>query len=333
MTITDKDAFEAMLEHHAHLEDQVARRVATVRAAVDHKAPHEAALAELVAYVASDVLPHAIAEEQTIYKAAAATRELAPAISKMVGEHRELASLLEALAKSETGSEAAKTAGRIGSLFSSHVAEENEIVLPALRADENTHLGGLLSEMHRLTEEPEPQQPEQPQPLVGKAGDNDRAELEETLVGLLLEAAKVIAGGQDADQACRLVAHGWAALRTPRPDLAVKVTAALHGLVRSVTSEPVELTDGPPVTAHHDHGGGEVLDVRSLAPAKRHHDIFARYDLLEEEGAFVLVNDHDPRPLYYQFEAEHAGDFSWDYLESGPRVWRVRIGRPAGAPK
>jgi uncharacterized protein (DUF2249 family) len=41
----------------------------------------------------------------------------------------------------------------------------------------------------------------------------------------------------------------------------------------------------------------------------------------------VLVNDHDPKPLRYQLEAEHAGRFTWDYLKAGPDVWRVRIGR------
>jgi len=43
----------------------------------------------------------------------------------------------------------------------------------------------------------------------------------------------------------------------------------------------------------------------------------------------VLVNDHDPKPLYYQLAAEHPDRFSWDYLEAGPEAWRVRIGRPA----
>lgn len=43
----------------------------------------------------------------------------------------------------------------------------------------------------------------------------------------------------------------------------------------------------------------------------------------------MLVNDHDPKPLYYQFAAEHTGAFSWEYLEEGPRTWRVRIGRTA----
>jgi uncharacterized protein (DUF2249 family) len=43
----------------------------------------------------------------------------------------------------------------------------------------------------------------------------------------------------------------------------------------------------------------------------------------------VLVNDHDPKPLYYQFQAELGEPFQWEYLESGPEVWKVRIGRSA----
>ncbi len=72
-----------------------------------------------------------------------------------------------------------------------------------------------------------------------------------------------------------------------------------------------------------------TLDVRSEPPARRHTLIFENYAALAPGSAFELVNDHDPKPLYYQFEAEHTGQFSWDYLEQGPEVWRVRIGRPA----
>jgi uncharacterized protein (DUF2249 family) len=71
------------------------------------------------------------------------------------------------------------------------------------------------------------------------------------------------------------------------------------------------------------------LDVRDEIPARRHELIFETYGALEPGTAFVLVNDHDPKPLYYQFEAEHTGEFSWDYLEQGPDVWRVRVGRVA----
>ena len=43
--------------------------------------------------------------------------------------------------------------------------------------------------------------------------------------------------------------------------------------------------------------------------------------------AFTLVNDHDPKPLYYQLEAKYPKQFSWTYLERGPEVWRVKIGK------
>ena len=72
-----------------------------------------------------------------------------------------------------------------------------------------------------------------------------------------------------------------------------------------------------------------VLDVRTEIPRVRHELIFATFGTLEVGTAFVLVNDHDPKPLYYQLAAENAGQFTWEYLEEGPEVWRVRIGRIA----
>ncbi len=70
-----------------------------------------------------------------------------------------------------------------------------------------------------------------------------------------------------------------------------------------------------------------ILDVRPIAPAQRHLMIFEKFEHLKPGESFVLVNDHDPKPLYYQFQAELTGRFSWDYQESGPEVWRVRIGK------
>ncbi len=72
---------------------------------------------------------------------------------------------------------------------------------------------------------------------------------------------------------------------------------------------------------------GTVLDVRQLPPPQRHTLIFDSYEKLNGGEGFILVNDHDPKPLYYQFQAERPGEVSWDYLERGPDVWRVRIGR------
>ena len=71
------------------------------------------------------------------------------------------------------------------------------------------------------------------------------------------------------------------------------------------------------------------LEVRNDPPARRHAMIFENYAALVPGQGFILINDHDPKPLYYQFDAEHHGEFTWQYLEEGPEVWRVRIGRPA----
>jgi uncharacterized protein (DUF2249 family) len=72
-----------------------------------------------------------------------------------------------------------------------------------------------------------------------------------------------------------------------------------------------------------------VLDVRVLPPRDKHPTIFRTFDALRPGEAFVLLNDHDPVPLRYQFQAERPESFSWRYLDQGPEIWRVEIGRPA----
>ena len=70
-----------------------------------------------------------------------------------------------------------------------------------------------------------------------------------------------------------------------------------------------------------------AIDVRSIAPRERHPLIFGRFDALQPGESLLLVNDHDPRPLYYQFEDRCTGQFEWTYLQSGPDLWRVQISK------
>jgi uncharacterized protein (DUF2249 family) len=76
--------------------------------------------------------------------------------------------------------------------------------------------------------------------------------------------------------------------------------------------------------------GSTQIDVRPIAPRERHPLIFSTFRNLAAAQSMELINDHDPRPLYYQFQAEMPGSFSWDYLENGPDTWRVRITKRAG---
>ncbi len=72
-----------------------------------------------------------------------------------------------------------------------------------------------------------------------------------------------------------------------------------------------------------------TLDVRTLTPERRHTLINETFEALKPGEAFTLVNDHDPKPLYDQFKAWRGDAFTWEYIEKGPDLWRVRIGKTA----
>ena len=84
-------------------------------------------------------------------------------------------------------------------------------------------------------------------------------------------------------------------------------------------------------TPYESESDMTTVDVRTIPPRERHPLIFSTFRGLANGQAMELVNDHDPRPLYYQFQAELPGGFSWDYLEAGPHTWRVSITRLPGA--
>lgn len=142
------------------------------------------------------------------------------------------------------------------------------------------------------------------------------------LVAILVQALRRIGDLGDPVAANELAAAAYAELRHEAPREAERINGVMHHLVRL---ERTQVPKEQPVT------DDRILDVRSEPPIRRHALIFDTFGALDPGAAFVLVNDHDPKPLYYQFAAENAGEFSWDYLEQGPEVWRVRIGKTAVA--
>ncbi len=69
----------------------------------------------------------------------------------------------------------------------------------------------------------------------------------------------------------------------------------------------------------------ETIDVTAIESSLKHSTIFNKFDTLINGGALLIQNDHDPKPLYYQFIAERGQVFEWEYLEEGPLVWVVKI--------
>jgi uncharacterized protein (DUF2249 family) len=71
-----------------------------------------------------------------------------------------------------------------------------------------------------------------------------------------------------------------------------------------------------------------AIDVCGLPCAIRRALVCETFDALVPGSSFELVNDHDPSPLKAQFALRSVAGFTWDILESGPLIWRVRVGRP-----
>ncbi len=68
-----------------------------------------------------------------------------------------------------------------------------------------------------------------------------------------------------------------------------------------------------------------VLDARPIVPKEKHPTIHATFEGLAPGASMLLINDHDPKPLYYEFSFEKPGMFKWEYTEQGPEVWKVVI--------
>jgi regulator of cell morphogenesis and NO signaling len=68
-----------------------------------------------------------------------------------------------------------------------------------------------------------------------------------------------------------------------------------------------------------------ILNVTAIEPKLKHPTIFVKFDELKPGESLTIHNDHDPKPLYYQLLGERGNIFTWEYLEQGPKIWRVKI--------
>lgn len=70
-----------------------------------------------------------------------------------------------------------------------------------------------------------------------------------------------------------------------------------------------------------------VLDVRTIPHAIRHATVFGAFDAVPPGAAMELVAHHDPIPLLHQLEQRSGGGLIVSYIERGPEVWRLLLGR------
>jgi uncharacterized protein (DUF2249 family) len=74
-------------------------------------------------------------------------------------------------------------------------------------------------------------------------------------------------------------------------------------------------------------GPDRVMDVRPIPCSIKHGLIIRTWLALPVGDHFILLNDHDPVPLFYQFSAQWPDAFTWEHLVKGPEEFRVKITR------
>ena len=66
---------------------------------------------------------------------------------------------------------------------------------------------------------------------------------------------------------------------------------------------------------------------RSEPPVTYWDAVVTVFDALPQGFTALLINDHDPKPLLYQLEAEQPGMFSITYQEKGPERFSILVTR------
>ncbi|CCK25868.1 hemerythrin HHE cation binding domain-containing protein [Streptomyces davaonensis JCM 4913] len=144
----DAAAAEAVEAHHTQLAGELAGRVAMLIAAAERDpAAADAVRAGLVDFCEQDLLPHAAAEEETLYPVAHDLPAARLLIDGMLAEHRRLAALVEALRTAGSAVRAAAEGRALQVLFVEHLEKENALILPLLAGSPEISLAGLLSGM------------------------------------------------------------------------------------------------------------------------------------------------------------------------------------------
>jgi uncharacterized protein (DUF2249 family) len=151
-TEADASAAAAIEQHHAELSGSLAAFVDAVvsAAAQGDGAAALAARDRLARWCREELLPHATAEEQTLYPAAHALDRGRLLVDGMLAEHVALTGLTQEIAAAADPVLAAAAARALQVLFASHLQKENELVLPLLTGAPDVSLADLLAGMHEL---------------------------------------------------------------------------------------------------------------------------------------------------------------------------------------
>ena len=147
-SVGDSEALASGEQEHAALIGGLAVRtdalLATARADGAWQADRDA----MVAWYRAEIAPHIRAEEQVLYPAARASQPLEPLIRARLHEQALLDDAVTKLQSADDLPGALVHAGAVRTLFETHVAKENDLLLPALAATPGISLAQVLADTH-----------------------------------------------------------------------------------------------------------------------------------------------------------------------------------------
>ena len=143
----DAAAVEAVKRHHAEMAGTLGMLARRIAAARDAETALEAR-DELVRWAERDLVPHALAEEKAMYPPAHEDTRARLLVDAMLAEHALVMGLVERLKTAGTQVEAAAEARALSVVFESHLAKENDQILPLLAEAPGVSLAGALEGMH-----------------------------------------------------------------------------------------------------------------------------------------------------------------------------------------
>lgn len=148
----DAQAVEQVIEHHAQLAGALTahiERLLNTAISGDQDAADKVSQS-LVEWCENELIPHALAEEASMYPAAYQDPTARLLVEAMIAEHRGILALVEGLRLASNPVFAAAKASALGALFDSHLIKENEQILPLLAASRDVSLAKILEGMHEL---------------------------------------------------------------------------------------------------------------------------------------------------------------------------------------
>ncbi|BCJ50193.1 hypothetical protein Asp14428_16680 [Actinoplanes sp. NBRC 14428] len=148
----DQQAAQAVVRHHGELAAVLTGHVTRLVEAADAGIQRQVwqRRGELTTWLHDELLPHAYAEEASLYPAAADLPAGKLLVDGMLGEHRVITALVADLESAVSPVVAAATAYALQAVFASHLAKENELVVPLLVGAGEVSLAGLLDGMHDI---------------------------------------------------------------------------------------------------------------------------------------------------------------------------------------